>query len=64
MTMATLIGKHFISAGLHLIHYQHGSGKYGSLQADMALKKELRVLYLVQQATDLKAHLLVIHILQ
>ena len=44
--------KHFIGAGLQfrgLVHYHHG-GKHGSIQADVVLEKELRVLHL-----DLKA---------
>jgi hypothetical protein len=37
--------KHLIGAGIQfrgLVHYHHG-GKHGSMQADMMLKKELRV---------------------
>jgi hypothetical protein len=40
--------KHFIGAALQFrgwVHYHHG-GKYGSMQADMLLEKELRVLHL------------------
>ena len=40
-------GKHFIVATLQVqrfIHYHHGR-KYSSLQADMVLGKELRVLH-------------------
>ena len=34
-----------------LVHYHHG-GKHGSVQADMMLEKELRVLYLDPQAAE------------
>ena len=48
MSTATLI-KENISLGLAyssrgLVHYHHG-GKHGSVQADMVLEKELRILY-------------------
>jgi hypothetical protein len=46
-------GKHLIEVGLHfrgLVYYCHGR-KHGSLQADMVLEKELRVLHLDPQAT-------------
>ena len=33
-----------------LVHYHHG-GKHGSMQADMVLEKELRVLHLDLKAT-------------
>ena len=45
-------GKHLIGAGLQfrdLVHYHHG-GKHGSMQADMVLEKELRVLHIDLQA--------------
>ena len=45
--------KHLIGAGLQvrrsLVHHCHG-GKPGSVQADMVLEKELRVLHLDGQA--------------
>ena len=55
MTLAILI-KENIYLGLAyrfrgLVHYHHG-GKHGSLQADMVLEKELRVLHLDQQAAE------------
>ena len=34
-----------------LVYYHHG-GKHGSMQADMVLEKELRVLHLDPQATE------------
>ena len=46
--------KHLIGAGLQFrgaVHYQHGR-KHGSVQADMVLEKELRVLHLDQQTTE------------
>ena len=73
MTMATLI-KESISLGLAysfrgLVHYHHGK-KYGGMQADMVLEKELRALHLDLRAAegdydgrsswsilDIKAHL-------
>ena len=33
------------------VHYHHG-GKHGSMQADMVLEKELRVLHLDLQAAE------------
>jgi hypothetical protein len=55
MTMAALI-KEDISLGLAysfrgLVHYHHDK-KYGRMQADVLLKKELRVLYLDLQAKE------------
>ena len=50
MTVTTLIGKLLIGAGLHLVHYHNGDGKHGCLQADMVLKKQLRIQHLDQQA--------------
>ena len=47
-------GKHLISAGLEfrsLVHCHH-SGKHGGMQADMVLKKELRVVHLDLQAAE------------
>ena len=37
-----------------LVHYCHGE-KHGSVQADMVLEKELRVLHLDPQAAEVKA---------
>ena len=34
-----------------LVHYHHG-GKHGSVQADIVLEKDLRVLHLELQATE------------
>ena len=53
MTTATLL-KDNIEFGLAytfrgLIHYRHG-GNHGTMQADMLLEKELRVLHLDRQA--------------
>ena len=58
MTTATLI-KENISLGLAysfrgLVHYHHGR-KHGSVQADMVLEKELRVLHLDLQAAGTKS---------
>ena len=55
MTKATLI-KENISLGLAYsfrgsVHYHHG-GKHDSMQADMVLEKELRVLHLDLQAAE------------
>jgi hypothetical protein len=55
MTLAILI-KENIYLGLAyrfraLVHYHHG-GKHGSLQADMVLEKELRVLHLDPQGAE------------
>ena len=44
--------KHLIRAGLQfrgLVHHHHG-GKHDSMQADMVLEKELKLLNLDQQA--------------
>jgi hypothetical protein len=41
-------GKHLIGAGLQfrgLVHYHHGR-KHGSIQSDMMLEKEPRILHL------------------
>ena len=32
-------------------HFHHG-GKYGNIQVDMVMEKELRVLYMNQQAAE------------
>ena len=49
MTKATLIfGQHLIGLSYNVrgsVHYHHGR-KHGSVQADMVLEKELRVLHL------------------
>jgi hypothetical protein len=37
------------------VHYQHGR-EHGDTQADMVLKKQLRVLYLNDQATRRESH--------
>ena len=45
-------GEHFAGAGLQfggLVHCRHGR-KHGSLQVDMVLEKELRVLHLDPKA--------------
>jgi hypothetical protein len=47
-------GQHLIGAGLlfrGLVHYSHG-GKPGSMQTDLVLEKELRVLHLDLQAAE------------
>jgi hypothetical protein len=47
-------GRYLIGAGLQfrgLVHYHHGR-KHGSLQSDMVLEKELRVLHLDLQAAE------------
>jgi len=59
MTMTTLI-KENISLGLAYsfrgsVHYHHGR-KHGSVQADMVLEKELRVLYPNLQETGRDSH--------
>jgi hypothetical protein len=56
MTKATLLTNENISLGLPYtfrgsVHYHHG-GKHGSMQLDMVLEKELRVLYLDPQAAE------------
>ena len=55
MTRATLIKNFvFIGSGLRfrgLVHYHHGR-KHGSMQADMVLEKELRVLHLDPKAAE------------
>ena len=48
---------HLTGAGLQfrgLVHYHHGR-KHGSVQADMVLEKELRVLHLDRQAAGTKS---------
>ena len=48
MITTTHKGNHLIGTGFQfrdLVHYHHG-GKHGSMQADMVLEKELRVLHL------------------
>ena len=52
-------GKHLIGAGLQFrdsVHYCHGE-KHGSVQADMMLETELRVLHLDAQAAEVNATL-------
>ena len=47
-------GKHLIGAGLQFrgsVHYHHGR-KHGSIQADMVLEKELRVMHLHVHAAE------------
>ena len=49
-----------VGAGLQfrgLVHYHHGRN-HGSVQADMALEKELRVLHLNLQAEENRLELL------
>jgi hypothetical protein len=51
-------GKHLTRAGLQfrgLVPYQYGR-KHGSMQADMVLEKELRVLYLNWQEAERERH--------
>ena len=49
-------GKHLTGAALQFrgsVHYHH-DGKYGSMQADMVLEKELRVVHLDPKAARRK----------
>jgi hypothetical protein len=53
-------GKHSVGAGLQFqrfIHYHHGR-KHGSIQADIVLEKELRVLHLDPKAVRRKVQLI------
>ena len=53
------IGNYLLGTGVHftgLIHYLHGR-KHGSLQDDMMLAKELKVLHLELQASGTDCHM-------
>ena len=53
MTKATLVKNNILlGAGLQIQRFRgyHHGGTHGSVQADMALEKELRVLHLVPKA--------------